>query len=67
MESSREALEANDSGSGTAPAQSHGKLALALGAIAIALSLVLAFVSLRSTRRLEAEMAQLSQQTEGRP
>lgn len=65
MESSREPLEANESGSGIAPAQSQGKLALALGAIAIALSLVLAFVSLRSTRRLESKVAQLSQQTEG--
>jgi outer membrane protein OmpA-like peptidoglycan-associated protein len=33
--------------------------------IAIALSLVLGFVSLRSVRRLEREVAQLSQQTEG--
>jgi outer membrane protein OmpA-like peptidoglycan-associated protein len=64
MDSSREALEANEPGSGIAPAQSHGKLALALGAIAIALSLVLAFAFLRSTRRLETEVAQLSQQTQ---
>jgi outer membrane protein OmpA-like peptidoglycan-associated protein len=64
MESSRVALEDNESGSGIAPAQTQGKLALALAAIAIALSLVLAFVSLRSTRRLETEVAQLSQQTE---
>lgn len=64
MEPSREALEDNESGSGIAPAQSQGKLALALAAIAIALSLVLAFVSLRSTRRLETEVVQLSQQTE---
>jgi outer membrane protein OmpA-like peptidoglycan-associated protein len=65
MESSREALEANASGSGIAPTQFQGKLAFALGAIAVALSLVLAFVSLRSTRRLETKVAQLSQQTEG--
>jgi outer membrane protein OmpA-like peptidoglycan-associated protein len=64
MESSREALQDNESGSRIAPSQSQGKLALALAAIAIALSLVLAFVSLRSTRRLETEVAQLSQQTE---
>lgn len=65
MESSREPPEANESGSRIAPAQAQGKLALALGAIAIALSLVLAFVSLRSTRRLETKVAQLSQRTEG--
>ncbi|HEY4046506.1 MAG TPA: OmpA family protein [Acidobacteriaceae bacterium] len=50
---------------GDAPAKFQGKLALALGVIAIALSLVLGFVSLRSVRRLEREVAQLSQQTEG--
>lgn len=65
MDSSREAREANEPGSEIAPAESQGKLPLALGAIAIALSLVLAFVSLRSTRRLETEVAQLNQQTEG--
>lgn len=65
MESSRQAPEASESGPGIAPAQSQGKLALALGAIAIALSLVLAFVSLRSIRRLETKVAQLSQRTEG--
>ena len=65
MDSSREAREANEPGSEIAPAESQGKLPLALGAIAIALTLVLAFVSLRSTRRLETEVAQLNQQTEG--
>ena len=65
MDSSRETREASEPGSEIAPAQSQGKLPLALGAIAIALSLVLAFVSLRSTRRLETEVAQLNQQTEG--
>ena len=65
MDSSREAREANEPGSEITPAESQGKLPLALGAIAIALSLVLAFVSLRSTRRLETEVAQLNQQTEG--
>ena len=65
MDSSRDAREANEPGSEIAPAESQGKLPLALGAIAIALSLVLAFVSLRSTRHLETEVAQLNQQTEG--
>jgi outer membrane protein OmpA-like peptidoglycan-associated protein len=65
MDSSRDAREANEPGSEIAPTESQGKLPLALGAIAIALSLVLAFVSLRSTRRLETEVAQLNQQTEG--
>ena len=65
MDSSREAREANEPGSEITPAESQGKLPLALGAIAIALSLVLAFVSLWSTRRLETEVAQLNQQTEG--
>ena len=65
MDSSREAREANEPGSEIAPAESQGKLPLALGAIAIALTLVLAFVSLRSTRHLETEVAQLNQQTEG--
>jgi outer membrane protein OmpA-like peptidoglycan-associated protein len=65
MDSSREGLDVSAPGPGTASAQSQAKLALALGAIAIALSLVLAFVTLRSTRRLEAEVAQLNQQTQG--
>ena len=38
---------------------------MALGVIAIALSLVLGFVYLISVRRLEREVARLSQQTEG--
>ena len=65
MDSSRDAREANEPGSEIAPAESRGRLPLALGAIAIALTLVLAFVSLRSIRRLETEVAQLNQQTEG--
>lgn len=64
MDSSRDARETHEPGSEIAPAESQGKLPLALGAIAIALTLVLAFVSLRSTRRLETEVAQLNQQTE---
>lgn len=65
MDSSRDARETHEPGSEIAPAESQGKLPLALGAIAIALTLVLAFVSIRSARRLETEVAQLNQQTEG--
>jgi uncharacterized protein HemX len=65
MDSSREALKPDERGPGVAPAKSQGKLALALGVIAIALSLVLGFVYLISVRRLQREVARLSQQTEG--
>ena len=65
MDSSREALKPDERGLGDAPAKSQGKLALALGVIAIVLSLVLGFVYLISVRRLEREVARLSQQTEG--
>jgi len=65
MDSSRDARETHEPGSEIAPAESQGKLPLALGAIAIALTLVLAFVSIRSARRLETEVAHLNQQTEG--
>ena len=65
MDSSRDARETHEPGSEIAPAESQGKLPLALGAIAIALTLVLAFVSIRSARHLETEVAQLNQQTEG--
>ncbi|HZR27966.1 MAG TPA: OmpA family protein [Terriglobales bacterium] len=64
MDSSRGPLKLDERGLGNTPGKSHGKLALALGVIAIALSLILGFVDLRSARRLEREMAQLSQQTE---
>jgi outer membrane protein OmpA-like peptidoglycan-associated protein len=64
MDSSRDARETHEPGSEIAPAESQGKLPLALGAIAIALTLVLAFVSIRSARHLETEVAQLNQQTE---
>ena len=63
MDSLREAVEPDERGD--APAKSQGKLALALGVIAIALSLALGVVYLISVRRLEREVAQLSQQTEG--
>jgi outer membrane protein OmpA-like peptidoglycan-associated protein len=64
MDSSREPLTPDERASGDARAKSQGKLALALGAIAIALSLVPGFVYLISVRRLEREVARLSQQTE---
>ena len=64
MDSSREALNPDERGLGDPPARSHGKLALALGVIAIALSLILGLVYLTSVRRLEREVARLSQQTE---
>jgi len=65
MDSSREAREQDERGRGAALAKSSGKLALVLGVIAIAFSLVLGFVYLISVRRLEREVAGLSQQTEG--
>jgi outer membrane protein OmpA-like peptidoglycan-associated protein len=64
MGSSREELRPEKHGLGNAPAKSQGKFALALGVIAIALCLVLWLVFLTSARRLESEVARLSQQTE---
>jgi outer membrane protein OmpA-like peptidoglycan-associated protein len=64
MDSSHQAPNPYDPGLEDAPGQSHGKLALALAAIAVALSLVLGFVYLTSVRRLERDVARLSQQTE---
>jgi len=64
MNSSREALKPDERGLGDAPAKSQGKLALALGVVALAVSLVLGFVYLISARRLEREVARLSNQTE---
>jgi outer membrane protein OmpA-like peptidoglycan-associated protein len=61
---SPEAPEPDEAGLAVSPAKSHGKLALALAVIAIGLSLVLGLLYLRSVRRLEREVAQLSQQTE---
>ncbi len=65
MDSSREELKPDERGPEDTPARSQGKLALALGVIAIALSLILGSVYLISARRLEREVARLSQQTEG--
>jgi outer membrane protein OmpA-like peptidoglycan-associated protein len=65
MNSPRVPLNPDKRGLEAASARSQGKLALALGLIAIALSLVLGFVYLISVRRLEGELARLSQQTEG--
>jgi len=64
MDSSREAPKPYERGLGDARVKSQGKLALALGVIAIALSLILGLVYLISVRRLEREVARLSQQTE---
>jgi outer membrane protein OmpA-like peptidoglycan-associated protein len=64
MGSSRAVLRPDKRGLGDAPAKSHGKLALVLGVLAIALSLVLGLIFLKSNRRLESEVARLSQQTE---
>ncbi|HTC92104.1 MAG TPA: OmpA family protein [Terriglobales bacterium] len=64
MDSSRISLKLDERGPRDTPGKSGGKLALALGVMAIALSLVLGFVYLRSLRRLERDVAQLSQQTE---
>ena len=65
MDSSRESMTPDESGLADAPAKSQGKFALALGMIAIALSLVFGIVYLVSVRRLEREVARLSEQTEG--
>src|ERR1700732_4786588 len=65
LDSSSEALKPDQRGLVDSPAKSQGRLALALGVIAIALSLVLGFVYLISVRRLEREVARLSQQMEG--
>jgi outer membrane protein OmpA-like peptidoglycan-associated protein len=65
MDSSRVPLNPDKRGLEDASAKSQGKLALVLGVIAIALSVVLGFVYLISVRRLEGELARLSQQTEG--
>ena len=65
MDSSRVPLNPDQREREDASSKSQGKLALTLGVIAIALSLVLGFVHLVSVRRLDGELARLSQQTEG--
>jgi outer membrane protein OmpA-like peptidoglycan-associated protein len=65
MDSSRDLLNPDEREPGDAPASSHGKLALALALIAIALTLVLGYMHLTTVRRLERDVARLSQQTEG--
>ncbi len=64
MDPLREPPEADEPELRDAPATSHGKLAVVLGVIATALSLVLGFFYLTSVRRLEREVARLSQQTD---
>jgi outer membrane protein OmpA-like peptidoglycan-associated protein len=65
MGSSRVPLNPETPGLEVRSAKSQGKLALALAVIATALSLVLGLVYLISVRRLEGELARLSQQTDG--
>ena len=65
MDFSREIPEPPDSGLlQSASIKTRENLALALAVIAVVLGLVLAFLNLRSTRRLRHEMAQLAQQTQ---
>ena len=65
MDYSREAVKSDERGPDVSPARPPGKLALALGAIAIAISLIFGWANLRSVRRMEREVTQLGQQTEG--
>src|ERR1700754_4663383 len=64
MESLREAPSPSERGPEEAPIRSFGKLALALAVLAIVLSLIAGFVSFRTVRRLEREVARLSEQSE---
>jgi len=64
MDSSREVPEPPNPSFQPAPIQTRGNLTLTLAVIALVLGLVLAFLDLRSARRLRHEMAQLTQQTQ---
>jgi peptidoglycan-associated lipoprotein len=64
MESLREASTPNEREPVESPTGSQGKIALALGAIALALILALGFVTFRTIRRLENEVARLSRLTD---
>lgn len=64
MDSSHEVPEPPDPTPQLAPANTRADLALVLAVIAIALGLVLGFLELRFTRRLQRQMAQLTQQTQ---
>jgi outer membrane protein OmpA-like peptidoglycan-associated protein len=64
MDPSREVPEPPDSSVQAGAIKTRVNLTLALAVIAVALGLVLALLDLRSTRRLQHEMAQLNQQTQ---
>jgi outer membrane protein OmpA-like peptidoglycan-associated protein len=62
---SRESVTPDEPGLRDAPPRPQGKFALVLGVIAIAISLISGIVYLVTARRLEREVARLSEQTEG--
>jgi outer membrane protein OmpA-like peptidoglycan-associated protein len=62
---SRESVTPDEPGLMDAPPRPQGKFALVLGVIAIAISLISGIVYLVTARRLEREVARLSEQTEG--
>jgi len=64
MDTSHEVPEPPDSSLPLESVQARGNLALALAVIAVVLGVVLAVLDLISTRRLQHQMAQLTQQTE---
>lgn len=63
-ESSRPSLKRDEQGVRDAPAGSAGEIALGLGILAIVLSVALGLLYYSSVRRLDAEVAQLSRQTQ---
>ncbi len=63
-ESSSEKPERGEARAPAGPSKSQGKAGLILGTIAIALVLALGYVFLASMRRLDRQMARISQQTE---